>query len=176
VTQVRQAPEAVQNVVTYDVVVTVPNPELLLKPGMTANVRIVVDEREDVLRVPDQALRYTPGGVSGQDASAGAAARPSGGLLGLGRISGRGAGRAGGANGRGGQREERPGGTGEAQTSAGHVYVLRDGQPVAISVTTGLDDDTMSEVLQGEIEEGEQVVVSETRGDAKPSAPQTGGR
>jgi len=63
VTQVRQAPQTVQNVVTYDVVVSVPNPDLLLKPGMTATIRVVIDERNDVLRVPDQALRYTPGGV-----------------------------------------------------------------------------------------------------------------
>jgi HlyD family secretion protein len=58
VTQVRQAPITVQNVVTYDVVVTVPNPELLLKPGMTANVTIVTARRDDVLRVPLQAVRY----------------------------------------------------------------------------------------------------------------------
>jgi HlyD family secretion protein len=60
VTQVRQAPITVQNVVTYDVVVTVANPELLLKPGMTANVTIVTAKRDDVLRVPLEALRFTP--------------------------------------------------------------------------------------------------------------------
>lgn len=64
VTQVRQAPQSVQNVITYDVVVGVSNPQLLLKPGMTAAVRIVSAERTDVLRVPDQALRYTPGGLT----------------------------------------------------------------------------------------------------------------
>jgi len=64
VTQVRQAPQTVQNVVTYDVVATVPNAQLLLKPGMTATVRIITAERDNVLRVPDQALRYVPGGLS----------------------------------------------------------------------------------------------------------------
>ncbi len=63
VLQVRQAPQAVQNVVTYDVVVGVDNPALALKPGMTATVAIVVAERRDVLRVPDQALRYAPAGA-----------------------------------------------------------------------------------------------------------------
>ncbi len=58
--QVRQAPITVQNVVTYDVVINVSNPELLLKPGMTANVTIVTARREDVLRVPIQALRFRP--------------------------------------------------------------------------------------------------------------------
>ena len=62
VTQVRQSPQTVQNVVTYDVVVTVPNGDLALKPGMTATTRIIIARRENVVRVPDQALRYVPGG------------------------------------------------------------------------------------------------------------------
>ncbi len=62
VTQVRQSPQTVQNVVTYDVVIGVANQDLALMPGMTASTQIIVDERRDVLRVPDQALRYAPGG------------------------------------------------------------------------------------------------------------------
>lgn len=64
VTQVRQAPQTVQNVVTYDVVVTVDNLELRLKPGMTATTKIVIDQRDNVVRVPSQALRYAPGGLA----------------------------------------------------------------------------------------------------------------
>jgi len=64
VIQVRVSPNTVQNVVTYDVVVGVDNSDLALVPGMTASTEIVVDQRSDVLRVPDQALRYTPGGLS----------------------------------------------------------------------------------------------------------------
>ena len=60
VSQVRQSPQTVQNVVTYNVVVSVDNSDSALKPGMTAAVRIVVDERADVLRVPNQALRFAP--------------------------------------------------------------------------------------------------------------------
>lgn len=63
VTQVRQSPQTIQNVVTYDAVVSVPNPDLLLKPGMTATVRVIIDKRDDALRAPDAALRYTPGGL-----------------------------------------------------------------------------------------------------------------
>src|SRR6185312_962815 len=63
VTQVRQAPQTVQNVVTYDVVVQVDNREHLLKPGMTATMRILTNSRDGVLRAPNQALRYAPGGV-----------------------------------------------------------------------------------------------------------------
>src|SRR5215472_2269533 len=63
VSQVREAPITVQNVVTYDVVVSVENADLALLPGMTANTRIITDERSDVLRVPLRALRFAPQGV-----------------------------------------------------------------------------------------------------------------
>jgi HlyD family secretion protein len=63
VAQVRVAPQTVQNVVTYDVVIAVDNPDLALRPGMTASVRIVVDERKEAIRVPTQALRYRPTGT-----------------------------------------------------------------------------------------------------------------
>lgn len=75
VLQVRQAPQTVQNVVTYDVVVAVDNANLLLKPGMTATMRIVTDERDNVLRVPDQALRYSPSGLIGASKNAAGQAR-----------------------------------------------------------------------------------------------------
>ena len=71
VTQIRQSPQTVQNIVTYDVVVGVANGDLALKPGMTAAVRVTIDQRNDVLRVSNQALRYTP-----QDAARSDAAKP----------------------------------------------------------------------------------------------------
>jgi HlyD family secretion protein len=74
VTQVRQSPQTVQNVVTYDVVVSVDNPDLALKPGLTATTRVIIDRRDGVVRVPNQALRYIPGGVA---AAASRGARPS---------------------------------------------------------------------------------------------------
>ena len=63
VSQVRQSPQTVQNVVTFDAVISVANRDLALKPGMTASTRIVTDQRTDVMRVPNQALRYIPGRV-----------------------------------------------------------------------------------------------------------------
>jgi HlyD family secretion protein len=65
VMQVRRAPITVQNIVTYDVVIGCDNPELLLFPGMTADVRIIVDEHRNVLTVPDAALRFDPNGSGG---------------------------------------------------------------------------------------------------------------
>lgn len=70
VIQVRQAPQTVQNVVTYDVVVAVDNAAFLLKPGMTATVNIVTEQRANVLRVPDQALRFQPSGAAAPKTSA----------------------------------------------------------------------------------------------------------
>ncbi len=125
VTQVRQSPQTVQNVVTYDVVVSIDNHDLALKPGMTAANRIVIDERADVLRVPSQALRYAPA------------------TAGTGRRSGT-AGKA------------RP-------TPQARVWVLRDGKPVRVAVTAGLDDDTFTEIVKGELNPGDQVIIAEQR-------------
>jgi HlyD family secretion protein len=125
VSQVRQAPQTVQNVVTYDVVVSALNPDEVLKPGMTATVRIITDARTNVLRVPDQALRYTPGGVA---ATAGAeAARP----------------------------------VGDGAADSASVWVLRQGRPVRVPVSVGLDDDTNAEIVKGDLQPGDRVIVSE---------------
>ncbi len=76
VAQVRMAATTVQNVVTYSVMVQAANPRQLLLPGMTANVRIVTDRRENVLRVANDAARFQPAGAA---AGAGAARGPQGG-------------------------------------------------------------------------------------------------
>ena len=130
VTQVRQAPQTVQNVVTYDVVISVPNPERLLKPGMTATLRITVEQRDNVLRVPDQALRYTPGGL-----------------------------------------QSAPGATSQHQTGTTvQVWVLRDGRPSAVTLAIGLDDDTYTEIIRGELKVGDQLVTSEQAGGGPTKA------
>jgi HlyD family secretion protein len=69
VNEVRQSPQTVQNVVTYDIVVSAANSDLALMPGMTTANRIITDQRNDVIRVPNQALRYRPGGLAGQNKS-----------------------------------------------------------------------------------------------------------
>src|SRR5262249_39523713 len=82
VVQVRNAPITVQNVVTYNAVVQVANPELKLKPGMTANVAFLVAERHDALTIPNAALRFQldrpgpePGGQESQEAQGGSKGR-----------------------------------------------------------------------------------------------------
>jgi HlyD family secretion protein len=61
VLQIRKAPEVVQNVVTYTAIISAPNPDLLLLPGMTAELRIVVSDTSGILKIPNQALRFRPG-------------------------------------------------------------------------------------------------------------------
>ena len=63
VVQIRKAPEVVQNVVTYTTIVSAPNPDLLLLPGMTAQLRIVVSITGEILKIPSQALRFRPDGA-----------------------------------------------------------------------------------------------------------------
>lgn len=125
VVQVRQAPQTVQNVVTYDVVVGADNAQFLLKPGMTATVSIVTSRHERVLRIPNQALRFSPGGLRAAQPAPSQAAASAG---------------------------------GNAQ-----VWVLRGGTPVAVSITTGLADDTHTEVLAGDLHSGDQVIIGEQR-------------
>jgi HlyD family secretion protein len=132
VSQVRQSPQTVQNVVTYDVVVSVDNKDLALKPGMTAATRIVVDERRDVLRVSSQALRYAPA----------AEGRPAGGAR-----------------------------RGRNADTHGRVFVLRDGDPVAVPVTIGLDDDSFTEIVSGDLKPGDLVITSEQRAAATAALP-----
>ncbi len=74
VSQVRNAPLNVQNVITYDVVIAADNTDLALRPGMTANVDIVTGRREQVLRVPTAALRFRPPAVEGEAVAAPAGA------------------------------------------------------------------------------------------------------
>jgi HlyD family secretion protein len=127
VSQVRQSPQTVQNVVTYDVVISVTNSDLALMPGMTAASRIGTDQRNDVIRVPNQALRYTPGDLASLN-------KP-----------------------------------GQVQ-----IWVLRDEQPISVSVVPGLDDDNFTEIVSGDVKPGDQVITAEqaaTNGSSKTAAP-----
>src|SRR6267142_2868667 len=74
VTQIRKAPQVVQNVVTYTVIVGVENPSGKLMPGMTANVKLVVAQKPSALKVPNAALRFRPAGVDAPSSAAPSAA------------------------------------------------------------------------------------------------------
>jgi HlyD family secretion protein len=152
VVQIRKAPQIVQNVVTYDVVVSADNPELKLLPGMTANVRIVTEQKEDVLRVANAALRFRPVGVE--------ADRPQG------RPGGPGG--SGGPGGPGGGRGGAGGGT------QGRVWVVgADGKPRPIAVRLGITDGTNTEVISEQLKEQQDVIVG-TGGGSDRAAPSSG--
>ena len=70
VRQVRLAPKTVQNVVTYTVIAQAPNNDMSLLPGMTATARVIIEERQNAMRVPNSALRYTPAGYQAPAAAA----------------------------------------------------------------------------------------------------------
>ena len=140
VKQIRQAPITVQSVVTYDVVVSVDNPNKALLPGMTADTHIITAEARDVLRVPLPAIRFVPADFAKRRAEARAQRQQQG-------------------------QGERPK-EGEARERRGppgaRVWVLRDGQLTAVPVRVGLDDGTLVEIKSDALKPGDQVVVSES--------------
>src|SRR5438128_708488 len=148
VTQIRKAGQIVQNVVTYTVVVAVDNPAGKLLPGMTANVKLVVAEKPSVLKVPNAALRFRPPGAE--------AAAPSGSPGGL---------VAGGAAPSKKKNPDRPAkdpkfSEDHAKKLAGRVWILGpDGKPAPVRLALGLSDGSFTEVLRGDLKEGQEVIV-----------------
>jgi HlyD family secretion protein len=153
VLQVRNAAIMVQNVVTYDAVVGVDNKELLLKPGMTANVEFLVSQRADVFKIPNAALRFRPLSER-QPTQVAATGQSTGG--GPGPASGGGAGRRAGGPGAGQGSRNREGGA----SRQGTVYVLREEKAIPVRVRLGISDGSNTEVVSGDIKAGDQVIVS----------------
>jgi HlyD family secretion protein len=170
--QMRLNPQTVQNVVTYNVVINVSNPEQKLKPGMTVNLEVTIDERNNVLKVSNAALRFTPQSVTGRQPS----------------TQGTAANRAGQGSRRGAQQQlENAPGTSVDNSAAANtvqpdgarervtpssspvlegqtrrVWVLgQDGQPQPRRIKVGLTDGAATEVLEGDLHEGELVITGQ---------------
>jgi HlyD family secretion protein len=142
VRQIRNAPQTVQNVVTYDAVIDVDNGALKLKPGMTATVTFVVAERPDALRLPNAALRF----------------RPSADVLALAGVTSR-------------ERAEGAGPEGRVRAASTRtVFVLDHGKPRAVTIRTGVSDGTLTEVLDGGLSEQDRVIVDASGGAAGAQA------
>lgn len=109
VSQIRLSPTVTQNVVTYNVVISVDNSHLLLKPGMTANVTFVVENKKGVLKIPNSALRFK---------------MPD-----------------------------------SAPSKQQGVWVMRNGKPVRVNVKIGITDGEWVELLDGDVKEGEEVII-----------------
>jgi HlyD family secretion protein len=114
--QIRKSPVNVQNVISYTVIISAANPEQALLPGMTANVRVVVDKRENVLKVPNAALRFRP--------------------------------------------------------AAGRLWIVgENAKPMPVAVRTGLTDGASTEVVEGPLKEGDEVILGNEAPAAAKKAP-----
>lgn len=138
ISQVRFAPQTVEGVVTYETVLTVDNTALLLRPGMTATAEIITNQLNDILLVPNVALRFVPPKTD--------KAKRNGGSSLFSRLF------------------PRPGRSKEAKTKSApkggkQVWVLEEDQPVAVSVKVGATDGQYSQLLGGDLQEGEDVIV-----------------
>ncbi len=231
--QIRKAPQVIQNVVTYDVVISAHNPDLRLLPGMTANVRIVVDQKASVLKAPNAALRFRPAGAEADGTPRGgqavqprqAAGGPGESLEAIRERLVKGLGlseeqqrkldpilqesrqkflalqgenlsdadrRARGQRIREAAREK----IGEILTPdqrarynqliaeqtrargnlSGRVWVPGpDGKPKPLTIQIGISDGSFTEVLEGELTEGQEVIVGSTERPAPRPAPGGGG-
>lgn len=140
VTQVRKSAQVVSNVVSYTVIIDAANPELILLPGMTANVRIITAQKDSVLKIANAALRFRPPSNEKSARSMPNEVRQPGG--GMGKGSGR------------------PGG--------GKLWVIgTDGKPTAIEVKTGINDGSQTELVDSDLAEGREIIIGSS-GAEKP--------
>lgn len=194
VKQVRFEAQTVSNVVTYDAIVTVDNASLDLRPGMTANVGFVLDQKKDVLTVASKALRFRPAGVEppaprpvAKPAGGAARAPNEGAAPAEGKATPDGAAATDGApaaastgdqaaaapTGDSPRRRRGRGANGDTARGPRTVYLLRDGRPVPVEIVVGLTDGTSTEVVSGDLREGDLVIVGDGGASSTPS--QSGG-
>lgn len=145
VSEIRSAPTTVSNVVTYVVVIKVDNPEFKLKPGMTANVTIIIDQKQGVLKIPNAALRFKwTEEKAGEKGKAGATAKkPEAG-------------------------KEVPG-----RRTQG-LWILENDKPKRVPVTLGISDGSYTEIAAGDLKEGDAAIV-EAVGNSKKTQASAGG-
>lgn len=143
---VRYAPVTVENVVTYVTVIDVENPKLELRPGMTATVSIVLAKKDNVVTIPNAALRFKPAGGEKRMGMGGGESKGGGEM----RAKG-----------------PRPGHDMAAASPRRKVYVLEGGEPKAVEVELGISDNVVTEVLSG-LEEGKEVLTSMYMPNAGP--------
>jgi HlyD family secretion protein len=159
VKQVRYSPEVISNVVTYTTIVDVENPEMKLRPGMTATISIVVGEAKNALRVPNSALRFQPPpevlqamfeemrkemqAKSGQTTQADGqqeGRRPQGDF----------------------QMGQGSRGMGSRMRDMGRVWLQDEtGKLKMVFIRTGVTDNTYTEITGGDINEGDAVITGE---------------
>lgn len=178
--QMRLNPVNVQNVVTYNVVIDVNNPEQKLKPGMTANLTVTIDERNNVLKVPNAALRFRPQEATGTRTGTGQGRRQQA----SGQQQAAGQQQPGEQQGgeRRGERNFAPASAPVIEGQTRMVWVMgQDGKLQPRRIKVGLTDGASTEVVEGNLQEGEMVVTGQTvtgtaaRTQTQNAAPGFGG-
>jgi HlyD family secretion protein len=157
VQQIRLNPTNLQNVVTYNVRIRVDNPDLTLLPGMTAYVNIGVQKREGTLLVPNSALRFKPADAAEKKSENGQKSPSTAGTPGAGASADGGAAKAGGP----GKGRKRDG-------QSGTVYILAGEEIKPVSVQLGITDNRNTEIVGGELKEGDRIVLGENTNGVKP--------
>jgi HlyD family secretion protein len=159
VSQVRNEGKIVQNVVTYDAVIDVENKELKLKPGMTAYVSILVAKNENALKIPNTALRFKPSKTDEEkkpDSASKGSSSPAG------------------------SRAAQAKGASAAPSSFDQpvIWLRKGNKPIPVKVKIGITDGKNSEVVEGDIAEGDEVITEELNSGKKDAAtmPGFGGR
>ena len=170
--QIRNAAQTVQNVVTYNAVIDAENPNLKLRPGMTATVNITFAERDDALAVSNAALRFrapaelvSTAGHPGPFPSIAPAASGEPGSGRAGQRPGGGAGRPGGAG---------RSGAGESGSPNRNVWLLKNGAPATLSIQVGLSDGTVTEITSGDVHEGDLVITDASQPGASAATVSSG--
>jgi len=154
---IRLNPTTVSNVVTYDAVINVDNPEQILLPGMTAYVSIAVAERKDVLMIPNAALRFKPANTDALKSVANPGDEKHS---------------SGQANSKGdkGNQGNPAGAKPKRDAFSGKVYVLENGALRQVNVSLGITDNRNTEITGGELKVGDQIVVGEAQASEKSTS------
>ena len=180
VKQVRYAPEIVQNVVTYTTIVEVDNPELKLRPGMTATVSIVTGEARNAMRITNAALRFTPNLSQEEMMDLMTRMREERGTRREGTNTERKPDQKGDAQRQGTQRTESGqrqsgmrgfGMSGRQMQDFARVWIEdENGQLKMIFIRKGVTDNSYTEIVSGDLEEGQLVITGEnTEGSSRSS-------
>lgn len=143
VKQLRLNPTVTSNVVTYDVVISVDNPEKILLPGMTAYVNIMVAKHDNVLLAPNAALRFKPKLDEGQTDKAT---------------------RSGGQ----GRGKKKPG---QDNIGSGKIYIIKDGKPSPVRVNVGISDGRFTEITSDAIKANDKVIIGENQANSEATTP-----
>jgi HlyD family secretion protein len=171
--EIRLSPTITQNVVTYSVLISIDNPELKLKPGMTANVTITIDRRDNVLKAPNLALHYQPAGVPAQVPQKLAGVDTEGAFhqdpMKAPVVSGLAPGQKWKPS-----EKLRLGASPQLTIRAGRVWIVNaQGIPEPRTLVLGMTDGTFTEVISGPIAPGEHFIVRDSRAERAATQPGT---